>query len=191
VKLEVDVNPQSFFLTDVTAASDRNSRTTSCHSWFPWPRRFGFRPAWPRAVGHRARKRFLLVSSAHRLVSCRNLFDIGLGGRLNHISPHEVTTKSQRRLPIVGTFGSVGQRCDEVTASARIAGFDLRDVGRRLSTAKVTSPESIAGSLRGAAERHVHALTTGAAANSTPDRCGVVPGPGADGNSFGRDWRKR
>ena len=48
-----------------------------------------------------------------------------------------------------------------------------------MSIAKVTSPDSIAGMVCAAPRNGTcTALTPVRAANSTPERCGVVPGPG-------------
>ena len=48
-----------------------------------------------------------------------------------------------------------------------------------MSTAKLTSPDSIAGIVCAAPRNGTcTALTPVRAANSTPDRCGEVPGPG-------------
>src|SRR6478736_498392 len=81
---------------------------------------------------------------------------------------------------MVGTFGNVGQRCAEVTASARIVPDSICETYEaRLSTANVTSPASIAGMVWAAPRNGTWiALMPVRAANKTPERCGVVPGPG-------------
>ncbi len=60
---------------------------------------------------------------------------------------HEVTTKSlMPASPMVGTSGSVGHRCAEVTARARIfPDWMMGTYEARLSIAKFTSPASMAG----------------------------------------------
>src|SRR5262245_8539686 len=74
----------------------------------------------------------------------------------------------------------VGQRDDDVTASARMLPDSICETyDARLSTAKFTSPASIAGIVSDAPLNGTcTAWTPVRAAKRTPDRCGVVPGPG-------------
>src|SRR5665213_418212 len=93
----------------------------------------------------------------------------------------DVTTKLfSPASAMVGTSGSVGQRCAEVTARARIFPDLMKDMYEaRLSIAKVTSPDSMAGMVCAAprngtcTESSLVRLT-----NMTPDKCGDVPTPG-------------
>src|SRR5262249_62215856 len=61
-------------------------------------------------------------------------------------APEQTTKSGTPASAIVGTFGNVGHRSAEVTASARIVPDSICEMCEaRLSTAKLTSPANIAG----------------------------------------------
>jgi hypothetical protein len=94
---------------------------------------------------------------------------------------------------MVGTFGNVGQRSADVTASAHLPAFDDGDVGGEV----VDREGDVAGKhgrdgLRGAPEWHVHRLDAGAARK----QCGGKMRRGADagcaiGDAVGPPWPRR